>query len=117
MTLVLRPRTEIPNGISKLLPERATHCQVANTSPKLTARDVYAMVRNRKEEENPDFSSVAATFEKAITYVFAGKLIRNAEVVGSNPICSTSNPLMIKNLDDQRFQRRFSVSPIYANFF
>jgi hypothetical protein len=41
--------------------------QVANTWPKITARDVYGMVRNRKEEETPDFSLVAATFEKAIT--------------------------------------------------
>jgi hypothetical protein len=53
---------------------------VANTWPKITARDVYAMVRNGKERKNCDFSSVAATFEKAITYVFAGRLIRNAEV-------------------------------------
>jgi uncharacterized membrane protein len=47
------------------------------------------MVRNGKEPENLDFSSVAATFEKAITYVFAGSLIRNAEVRGSIPLCST----------------------------
>jgi hypothetical protein len=33
---------------------------------------------------------VAATFEKANTYGFASSLIRNAEVVGSNPICSTT---------------------------
>ena len=37
------------------------------------------MGKNGKERENLDFSSVAATFEKAITYVFAGSLIRNAE--------------------------------------
>ena len=91
--------------------------QVANTWPKITTRDIYKMVRKGEEQEDPSFSSVAATFEKANTYDFAGSLIRNAEVVGSNPICSTSNPLMIKNLDDQRFQRRFSVSPIYAKFF
>jgi hypothetical protein len=41
--------------------------QVANTWPKITARDVYAMVRNGKKRENPNISSVAATFEKAIT--------------------------------------------------
>jgi hypothetical protein len=40
---------------------------VANTWPKITARNVYAMVRNEEEPENLDFSSVAATFEKAIT--------------------------------------------------
>jgi hypothetical protein len=36
---------------------------------KITARDVYAMVRNGKEPENLDFSSVAATLEKPSTYV------------------------------------------------
>jgi hypothetical protein len=41
------------------------------------------MVRNGKERENLDFSSVAATFEKANTYVFAESLIRNAKVRGS----------------------------------
>lgn len=53
--------------------------QVANTWPKITACGVYAKVRNRKEPENPYFSVVAATFEKAITYVFAGSPIRNPE--------------------------------------
>ena len=65
---------------------------MANTWPKIIARGVYAMVRNGKERENCDFPSVAATFEKAITYVFAGSLIRNAEVRGSIPLCSTSKP-------------------------
>ena len=47
------------------------------------------MGKNGKEPENLDFSSVAATFETASTYVFAERLIRNAEVEGSNPFCST----------------------------
>jgi hypothetical protein len=47
------------------------------------------MEMNGKEPENSQFSSVAATFEKAITYVFAENLIRNAEVRGSTPLCST----------------------------
>ncbi len=64
--------------------------QVVNTWTKITARDGYAMARNGKEQENLDFSSVAATLEKAITYVFAGRLIRNAEVRGSIPLCSTN---------------------------
>src|SRR5687767_6670345 len=42
-----------------------------------------------KNVKTIEFSSVAATFEKAITYVFAGRLIRNAEVRGSTPLCST----------------------------
>jgi hypothetical protein len=37
------------------------------------------MVRNGKERENPLNLLVAATLEKAITYVFAESLIRNAE--------------------------------------
>jgi len=37
------------------------------------------MVRNGKECKNPRFSSVAATVEKASTYVFAERLIRNEE--------------------------------------
>src|SRR6266498_1116672 len=58
--------------------------QVANTWPKITARNVYPMVRNGKEPENLVFSSVAATFEKAKTYVFAESPSRNAEVSGSS---------------------------------
>jgi len=70
------PSTKSPNGLG---------IQLANTWPKITARAVYAMVRNGKELENLDFSSVAATVEKASTYVFAERLIRNAEVRGSTP--------------------------------
>jgi hypothetical protein len=33
---------------------------------------------------------VVATFETASTYVFAGRLIRNVEVRGSTPLCSTN---------------------------
>ena len=46
------------------------------------------MGKNRKTLE---ISSVAATFEKAITYVFAGSLIRNAEARSSTLLCSTIN--------------------------
>jgi hypothetical protein len=45
------------------------------------------------ECENVDFSLVAATFEKAITYVFAGSPFRNAEARGSSSLCSTNDPL------------------------
>jgi hypothetical protein len=71
---------------------------VANTWPKITARDIYAMVRNGKERENLNLSLVAATFEKAITYVFAGSVIRNAEARSSTLLCSTSNPPIFINL-------------------
>jgi hypothetical protein len=47
------------------------------------------MVRNRKEPEKPYFIAVAATLEKAITYVFAERLIRNAEARSSTLLCST----------------------------
>ena len=42
-----------------------------------------------KNVKTPIFLRVAATVEKASTYVFAERLIRNAEVEGSNPFCST----------------------------
>jgi hypothetical protein len=61
--------------------------QLANTWTKITARDVYGMLRNGKEPGNLDFSFVAATVEKASTYVFAECLIRNAEV--SSPTFET----------------------------
>jgi len=48
---------------------------VANTWTELTALDVYAMATNGKELQNPWFSLVG-NFEKATTYVFAGRLIR-----------------------------------------
>jgi len=39
-----------------------------------------------KESKNPQFSSVAATVEKASTYVFAERLIRTAkDTVGNEP--------------------------------
>jgi hypothetical protein len=57
--------------------------QLAKTWPKIRARAVYAIVRNWKECKNPWFSSVAATVEKASTYVFAGRLIPNAVAEGS----------------------------------
>jgi hypothetical protein len=70
--------------------------QLANIWPKITGHDVYAMGRNGKEPENLDFSSVAATVEKAITYVFAERLIRNAEVwrFGSRSSNRNSSPKM-----------------------
>ena len=66
---------------------------MANRWTKITARYGYAMVRNGKERENPYNLLVAATLEKAITYVFAESPIRNAEARGSNPRCSTRTRL------------------------
>ncbi len=47
------------------------------------------MVTNGKKLENPYNLLGAATLEKAITYAFTESPIRNAEVVGSSPTCST----------------------------
>jgi len=66
------------------------------------------MVRNGKERENLCFSSVAATLEKAITYVCAESLIRNAEVRGSIPICSTTNSQFFNYLQGQLLKTQFS---------
>jgi len=65
--------------------------QVANTWTKITARYGYAMARNGKELENPLNLLVAATLEKAITYVFAESPVRNAEAGSSTLLCSTNN--------------------------
>jgi hypothetical protein len=56
------------------------------------------MVRNGKEPENPLNLLVAATFEKAITYVFAESLIRNAEARSSTLLRSTNNLPFLNNL-------------------
>jgi len=72
------------------------------------------MVTNGKECKNPSFSSVAATVEKASTYVFAERLIRNAEVRGSTPLCSTNNSPYYNNLPATRFQERESFEEIIS---
>ncbi len=48
------------------------------------------MVKNVKECKNRRDSLVAATFEKANTYVFAAPIIRDREVGGSNPLAPTN---------------------------
>jgi len=50
------------------------------------------MVKNGNGFENPRISLVAATFEKANTYVFAALIIRDREVGGSNPLAPTIIP-------------------------
>jgi hypothetical protein len=81
---------------------------VANMWTKITARDGYAMGRNGKEQENLDFSSVAATVEKASTYVFAERLIRNAEVRSSTLLCSTNNTQFFNHSHAQLLKTQFS---------
>ena len=48
------------------------------------------MLENGNECKNPRISLVAATFEKANTFVFAAPIIRDREVGGSNPLAPTS---------------------------
>ena len=48
------------------------------------------MLRNGNGCKNTRNSLVAATFEKANTYVFAALIIRDREVGGSNPLAPTS---------------------------
>jgi len=81
--------------------------QVANTWPKITALDIYAMVRNGKEPENPLNLLVAATLEKAITYVFAESPFRNAEARSSTLLCSTNHFPLLNNLKSQRLRLSF----------
>jgi hypothetical protein len=50
---------------------------VANLWPECTARDVYWTVPHGTECKNPRKPVVAATFEKANTYVFDGLVIMN----------------------------------------
>ena len=58
----------------------------------------YVMVRNGKEQENHQNLLVAATLEKAITYVLAGRPVRNAEARSSTLLCSTSKHTAFKYL-------------------
>jgi hypothetical protein len=62
---------------------------VANLWTEFAAHHVDAMATNGKECKNPYRFLVAATFEKAKTYVFAETLIWDREVGGSNPLAPT----------------------------
>jgi len=60
---------------------------------------------------------VAATFEKANTYVFAAPIIRDREVGGSNPLAPT-NQLQHKQLRLPRLVSRFcQVAILWTKFF
>jgi hypothetical protein len=50
---------------------------VANLWTEFEAHEGEATIANGKEPENPNKLVVAATFEKANTYVFASRLIMN----------------------------------------
>ena len=50
---------------------------VANLWTEFAAQRGYWLIANVKEPQNPNKLVVAATFEKANTYVFASRLIMN----------------------------------------
>ena len=75
------------------------------------------MVKNGNGCENPRVSLVAATFEKAKTYVFAAPIIRDREVGGSNPLAPTSNSQSINYLRSEAVTLLFRpVANLWTNF-
>jgi hypothetical protein len=58
---------------------------VANLWTEFPASDGYAMGTNLKECKKLSKTLVAATFEKAKTYIFAGTYIHDREVPSSSP--------------------------------
>ena len=82
------------HGLSQAIPQVC----VANLRPELPAHEVYWTVGDGTECKNPKKSVVAATLEKARTYVFAGPLVWDREVGGSNPLAPTKNLNPIDNL-------------------
>ncbi len=76
------------------------------------------MVSNGNECKNASNSLVAATFEKANTYVFAAPIIRDREVGGSNPLAPTSYLLAINYLQSAALKRSLlAVWPICGQNF
>jgi hypothetical protein len=75
------------------------------------------MVKNGNGCKNARISLVAATFEKANTYVFAAPIIRDREVGGSNPLAPTNNSYWINNLGPRVFTPFFFVWPICGQNF
>ena len=59
---------------------------MANLWTEFAAHHVYAMATNGKERETLSESLVAATFEKARTYVFAVTQVWDPEGGSSNPL-------------------------------
>lgn len=66
---------------------------MANLWTEFSAHNRYRRVKNGNGCKNSRNSLVAATFEKANTYVFAEPIIRDREVSGSNPLLSVKKEL------------------------
>jgi hypothetical protein len=71
--------------------------RVANLWTEFPTRDVEPTIADGRECKNPKKSLVAATFEKANTYVSAERFVRDREVGGSNPLAPTKNLKQINN--------------------
>jgi hypothetical protein len=63
---------------------------VANLWTEFPAHGVYATASNGTECKKPNRTLVAATFEKAITYVLPELMIHNPKVAGSIPALATN---------------------------
>ena len=76
------------------------------------------MAKDGNECKNAGIFLVAATFEKANTYVFAAPIIRDREVGGSNPLAPTSNSQSINYLRSEAVTLLFRpVANLWTNFF
>jgi len=64
--------------------------RVANLWTEFPASERFAMAMNVRRCKNPNKTLVAATFEKAKTYIFAELRVWDREVGGSNPLSPTN---------------------------
>jgi hypothetical protein len=76
------------------------------------------MVKDGNRCKNARNSLVAATFEKANTYVFAAPIIRDREVGGSNPLAPTNQLQFTQTITaDSHCQPFFLAWPICGQNF
>jgi hypothetical protein len=80
----------------------------------VTKHNCTQRIWNGKEPENPLNLLVAATFEKAITYVFAEPLVWDREVGGSNPLAPTINQQLTTTCSGARPERVANLWSIFC---
>ncbi len=68
--------------------------RVANLCTEFPASERFAMAMNVRRCKNPNKTLVAATFEKAKTYIFAELRVWDREVGGSNPLPNQLNQIL-----------------------
>ena len=91
---------------------------MANLWTEFSAHNRHRMVKNGNGCKNARNSLVAATFEKANTYVFAAPIIRDREVGGSNPLAPTNNLPSLNYLQSLTSTNVFrSVANLWTKFF